>query len=103
MRNNIIGIDIDGVLNKHRDLFCKKHKENMIKEYGSIDKVPISKILNPDEITKIPVKNIIGGKDISSKDEYEVFNSSDYWIEQELIDTNANKIIKELKNSFGYK
>lgn len=103
MRNNIIGIDIDGVLNKHRDLFCKKHNENMVKKYGSIDKVPISKILNPDEITKIPVKNIIGGKDISSKDEYEVFNNPDYWVEQELIDTNANQIIKELKNSFGYK
>ncbi len=100
MKSRIIGIDIDGVLNKHRDIFCKIHRENLNQEYG--ENIPDNKKLKPDEINKIPV-SLIKGKNIDKNDEFDVFNNPKYWEEQEIIEENANKIITELKNNFGFK
>lgn len=100
LKSRIIGVDIDGVLNKHRDTFCEIHKENLNQMYG--DNVPNTKKLEPDEINKIPV-SLIDNKDIDKDDEFDVFNNTKYWKSQVLIEKNAGKIIKELKNSFGYK
>jgi len=100
MKSRIIGIDIDGVLNKHRDTFCKIHLYNLHQIYG--DDIPSNKKLTPDEINKIPV-SIIKGKDIDRDDEFDVFNNPKYWEEQEIINKNVGSIIAELRNVYGFK
>jgi len=88
--NPIIGIDIDGVLNKHRETFCTFLKKNANKD------------LKPEEITNIPV-SMISGKDITSTDEHKVFNDLNYWIQQLLIGYEVGLILKDLRENFGYK
>jgi|GEM_PF-738115 len=100
MKTRIIGIDIDGVLNKHRDTFCKIHQENL--EKNNNGETPINKKIQPEEITKIPVSNIVE-KNIDKNDEFDVFNNPEYWKEQKPIEENIGKIIKQLKNGYGYK
>ncbi len=100
MKTRIIGIDIDGVLNKHRDAFCKMYQENLKKNYAN--KIPANKKLKPYEINKIPVSQI-EGKDIDNNDEFDVFNNPKYWEDQEIIEDNTAKIITELKNSYGFR
>lgn len=100
MKSRIIGIDIDGVLNKHRTRFCEIHFDNLKKKFG--DDVPVNKKLKPEEINIIPVSNI-EGKDIDKNDEFDIFNNPEYWQKQVPIDENIGKIIKQLKNGYGYK
>jgi len=100
MKSRIIGIDIDGVLNKHRNTFCKIHFDNLHQIYG--DNIPANKKLTPKEIKKIPVSRI-KGKKIDRNDEFDVFNNPKYWEEQEIIDENVGSIISELKNVYGFK
>ena len=100
MKSRIIGIDIDGVLNKHRDIFCKIHSDNLKNKYKS--DIPFNKQLNPEEINKIPVSNI-AGKNIDKNDEFDVFNNPEYWKGQNPIEENVDKIIKQIKNGYGYK
>ncbi|MEA5006480.1 MAG: hypothetical protein VB022_08730 [Rikenellaceae bacterium] len=90
MKNLTIGIDIDGVLNKHRDTFC----EFLYNKTG--------KTLWADEIVKIPV-SLIPNKNVERSDEFLVFNDINYWVSQKAIQENVGKIIDELKNTFGYK
>lgn len=101
LKSSIIGIDIDGVLNKHRETFCDKHMENMRITYGN-NPIPPDMILTPDEIVRIPV-SLIDNKRISVDNEFDVFNHPKYWSDQILINEHIGKVIKELKNSFGYK
>jgi hypothetical protein len=102
MKSQIIGVDIDGVLNKHRDAFCEMHEKNMIKKYGEIEKIPDEKKLTPEEINIIPV-NRIKNKKITVDDEFDVFNNPEYWEKQLEISPGVGKIIKKLKNSYGYR
>jgi len=101
LKTRIIGIDIDGVLNKHRETFCRFHQQNMEKVFRGRE-IPKEKKLTPEEITTIPVSSI-KEKQISRDDEFDVFNNPQYWEEQESIDPNIANIIKELKNSYDYK
>lgn len=73
LQSNAIGVDIGGVLNKHRHQFSELLKKNT------------GKTLGPEEITKIPVRDI-QGKDISIDDELAVFNDPDYWIKMPVMD-----------------
>lgn len=100
LKSRIIGIDIDGVLNKHRDTFCDIHNENMKIRFG--DNIPQNKNLTPEEINAIPV-SMIEGKNITKDDEFDVFNNPQYWRKQKLFETNVYKTIKELRNDFDYK
>jgi len=102
MKSRIIGIDIDGVLNRHREMFCLLHMKNMKNQFGDIEKIPDKKKLEPEEIIKIPVSQI-KEKNISNDDEFDVFNDPEYWGKQLLISSDVGKVIKELKNTFGYK
>lgn len=90
LKTFIIGIDIDGVLNKHRDMFCKILEQKTKKK------------LNPDKIIKIPV-HLIPKTNVTIDDEFDVFNEPDYWKNQSIISQDANTVIKELKNTYGYK
>jgi len=87
----IIGIDIDGVLNKHREHFCCLLKKNCNKE------------INPDDITKIPVHKCDTLKtNVDKADGYAIFNDPDYWTEMPVADGCINTIQK-LKNEHNYK
>ncbi len=85
LQSNIIGIDIDGVLNTQKEHFCK---------YLTLK---TGKIISPKLITKIPVHDIprIG---ISRQDELSVFNDPKYWINLPP-DKNASAEIEHLRNS----
>jgi hypothetical protein len=75
LRSFALGVDIDGVLNKHREHFC------------AILKDKLHKTLDPDSITTIPIHDCprLG---ISRKDENCVFNTIEYW-EQMIPDNDA--------------
>lgn len=90
LKSYIIGIDIDGVLNKHRRTFCTILYENT------------GKTLWENEITRVPV-SLIPDKQINRTDEFKVFNDPNYWKNQEIFDEKTSDIITELRNSFGYK
>jgi uncharacterized HAD superfamily protein len=89
LRSNYIGVDIDGVLNKHREQFCDFLQKNTGKE------------LLPEEITHIPVRDI-PNKNITQDDEIAVFNDPNYWIKMPPQD-DAAKILKKLSNSLSLK
>jgi len=86
---HIIGVDVDGVLNKHREQFCAVLKDRC------------NKVVDPRDITTIPVhkcKDI----DVQEMDEYKVFNTYEYWSQMPAQEDSA-KIIRKLRDSFGFK
>lgn len=87
-KTRIIGVDIDGVLNKHREHFC-----NILKE-------KTGKVINPDDITKIPVRNC-SGLGISQEDELKVFHDIKYWKEMPA-DEEAIKNLEKIQKEFGF-
>jgi uncharacterized HAD superfamily protein len=84
LNSNIIGVDIDGVLNRHREKFCELLKKNTGKD------------LLPENITVIPVHDN-PKLNITKEDEKKVFNDPEYWISMPKID-GAFKTLNKLKN-----
>lgn len=89
LKSNILGIDIDGVINKHREQFCSILLEKTGKE------------LNPDLITIMPVHEhpTLG---IKREEERQVFNDPSYWINMPAIE-GASEVIERLRNVFRSK
>jgi len=89
LRSCIIGVDIDGVLNRHREQFCKLLERQ------------VGKKINPDAITTIPVHECdnIG---VTREDEKKVFNDPEYWITMPVADGAADNL-RRLRNSFNFK
>ena len=88
LRKFIIGVDLDGVLNKHRDTFCTKLWELL------------GKTVWADQITTIPVhyRPELG---VTEADEQAIFNHPSYW--KDLAPTEgAAEVISKLRNVFGY-
>jgi len=85
-RFHIFGIDIDGVLNLHREQFSKILEQKT------------GKRINPEDITLIPVRDCehLG---VSQEDEFEVFNDPEYWTSMPP-DPNARKVLRSLQNSY---
>jgi len=81
LKSYAIGVDIDGVLNRHREHFCKLLKEN------------IGKKLDPQSITTIPLHDCpdLG---VSREDEKLVFNDPRYWTEMPLMDDAARNLAR---------
>lgn len=79
LKSYAIGVDIDGVLNKHRQHFCR-----LLKEKTGIP-------LKPEEITTIPLHDCPALK-VSREDEKKVFNDPLYWSEMEPIDEAAHNL-----------
>lgn len=80
-----IGIDIDGVLNKHEEIFIEilnKQTEKTI-----------------EEITHLPVH--ISG-DITREEEHAVFETKEYWEKQQLSDGAKEYLIEDIKNTLGF-
>ena len=87
LRSNIMGIDIDGVLNKQPTQFCRFLEKNAGKK------------ITEAQIVTIPVhdcKNL----GISEADEKAVFNDPAYWIEMPVADA-APEALGRLCNSYG--
>jgi len=87
--SSIIGVDIDGVLNKHREKFCELLKKNTGKD------------LLPENIKIIPVRDN-PELNISREDEKKVFNDPEYWITMPQID-GAIETLNKIKNIFHLK
>lgn len=88
LKSHIVGVDIDGVLNRHRDHFCKMLKEKTDKD------------ISPDQIKHIPVHE--AGLGISKEEEISVFNDPQYWIKMPVADM-ASENLKKLKREFNFK
>jgi uncharacterized HAD superfamily protein len=89
LKSNILGVDIDGVLNKHREHFCQILKEKTGKKIA------------PEKITIIPVhenKNI----NVSREDERNVFNDPKYWVDIKPVE-DVPAIMRNLHNIFKVK
>lgn len=84
-----VGVDIDGVLNLHREHFCHILKRHTGKQ------------ISPDTITKIPVHECkeLG---ITPEEEQSVFEDIDYWTQMPAC-LDAVHYIRKLRRDFGYK
>lgn len=89
VRTNWIGIDIDGVLNRHREQFCL------------FMRFLFRKRIKPANITTIPVHDC-KQLNIPLHQEREVFHHPEYWKRMQSF-SGAAEIIDRLQNSFGYK
>lgn len=94
LRSNIIGVDIDGVLNLHKRQFCDK-----LRTATENAEEPIN--IQPKQITAIPVHDC-PGLGITRDHEKTVFNGPDYWTEMEPM-PNSAEVLKELRNSMRLK
>jgi hypothetical protein len=87
-KSRILGVDIDGVLNRHREQFCAI----LLDRTG--------KPLKPEAIVRVPVHEIPdSGVDVH--DERAVFNWPQYWTEMPAID-GAAEMIRKIRNELGY-
>jgi len=89
LKSNILGIDIDGVLNKHREQFSRVIKSKVGKE------------IDPEQILITPVHEYLP-LNITREDERKVFNDPKYWIDMPIRE-NVSKIIRTLRNIFKLK
>jgi len=89
LESNILGIDIDGVLNKHREHFCGLLEKNVGKE------------ISPENILIMPVHEYPALK-IEREDERKVFNDPKYWTDMPAVE-NASNRIRTLRNVFKLK
>jgi uncharacterized HAD superfamily protein len=89
LRSSTMGIDIDGVLNLHREHFCDRLR--LIRR----------KHLAPASINVIPVHSI-PGTDVTEDDEKAVFNDPSYWSEMPVF-PSAPDWLERIKSVLGYK
>jgi uncharacterized HAD superfamily protein len=88
LRSRILGVDIDGVLNEHRQHFCAMLADRT------------GKTLHPEEIIRIPVHEIPGcGVDV--QDERAVFNWPLYWSHMPVMPGSADSV-QRIRNELGY-
>ena len=87
LRGRGIGVDIDGVLNKHRD-----HFSNLLQEIAQ-------KTVFPDAMTSLPLHEdpLLG---VTRDDEKLVFNTPKYWTNMPVLE-NAAEYLGRLRNSLG--
>lgn len=81
LRSFALGVDIDGVLNKHRHQFTKLLEEN------------VGIRLDPDSITTIPLHDC-PALGVSHDDEKQVFNDPRYWTEMPVRDDAAPNLAR---------
>jgi hypothetical protein len=88
LKSNAIGVDIDGVLNKHRKKFCE------------MAGIKLNKVISPDEIRVLPISD---NKDlaaaISRSDERKIFNDPSYWTDMPELEGAADAI-RSIRSAF---
>jgi uncharacterized HAD superfamily protein len=89
LQSNILGIDIDGVMNLQRKQFAKYLNKNT------------GKNIDTNNITVIPVRDC-PDLNITQSDEFAVFNDPTYWTTMECA-PGASEVIRRLRNSMKLK
>lgn len=89
LRSHILGVDIDGVLNKHRQHFCRLLRQN------------VQKHVCPNDITVIPVHKC-EGLEVTRDDEKQVFNDPSYWVDMPALE-GAPQALRRIRNSCNLK
>jgi uncharacterized HAD superfamily protein len=89
LHSNIMGVDIDGVLNRQPVQFCDFLERNTTKK------------IQVKQIVTIPVHDC-AGLGVSDADEKAVFNDPTYWIEMPVAD-DAAQVLSRLRNSMKLK
>ena len=84
-----IGVDIDGVLGRHREQFCSVLSEIQ------------GKVVKPNEIIRIPVHEC-SDLDVTEIDEIAVFHEPRYWSDMP-VDENATYVLKRLQDLLHYR
>jgi hypothetical protein len=84
----VIGVDLDGVVNLHREQFCMKLLELK------------GKVVEPEHIDVIPV-HLGENNTVTQADEHAVFNSPDYWTDVAPMDRAAS-VLRKLQDELGY-
>ena len=84
----IIGVDIDGVLNKHEETFVHVLGQLTGKKYGA------------EDIRSLPVHI---STDISREEEHSVFETKEYWELQSLNNDVNEYLNEEIHNTLGFK
>ncbi len=84
----IIGVDIDGVLNKHEETFVYVLEKLTGEKYSA------------EDIKSLPVHI---STNISREDEHSVFETKDYWELQSLNDEVKEYLNEEIHNTIGFK
>ena len=88
LRSSAIGVDIDGVLNKHREKFCE------------MAATKLGKHIQPDEIKILPVhENADLSEPITRDDERQIFNDPRYWLEMPELEGAADAI-RSIRQAF---
>lgn len=90
LQKQIIGVDVDGVLNAHRQQFSAVLKSRTGKEIA------------PDAITQIPVHEIPGGP-VTEGDANAVFNWPEYWTYMPPVQSDIGDLVNKLRNVLGYR
>lgn len=80
----VLGVDIDGVVNHHREHFCR------------LLELQTAKRLSPDAITVIPVRGI-PGCDVTEADEHAVFNWPAYWVDMPVV-PDAPHVLTQIRS-----
>lgn len=83
-----IGVDIDGVLNNHENVFVEILKETT------------GKSLKCSDIKSLPVSI---STDVTRDEEHNIFETKEYWESQKLAAGAKQYLIEELRNTIGYK
>lgn len=89
LRGHIVGVDVDGVLNKHRTHFAEVLREQT------------NKNIDPEMVTRIPVHDMTDSG-VTEADEHAVFNWPGYWDDMPVLE-NAEKFLRRIKNLLGYR
>ena len=84
----IIGVDIDGVLNKHEESFV------------SICNIINGTTLSKESITTLPVSK---SGIITREQEHKVFHTIEYWMNMPVREDVVQNLVEEIKNKRGYK
>lgn len=88
LRSRAIGVDIDGVLNLHREQFCKIAQEKF------------NKPIRPEEIRLLPVhENVDLTTPISRDEERAIFDDPRYWVEMPPF-PSAGEVLGRIGASF---
>lgn len=83
-----IGVDIDGVLNNHENVFVEILKETT------------GKSLKCSDIKSLPVSI---STDVTRDEEHNIFETKEYWESQKLAAGAKQYLIEEIRNTIGYK
>lgn len=89
----IIGVDIDGVLNKYEEHFANIYNKIFCGQNGREE-------LKASSINTLP---FFESGIISKEDEYEVYKRFEYWDAMPVNDECATYLIQEIKKELGYK